>query len=216
MKGIVKHRATPTQSTNSNYQCTVEIRGLLQINSLCRDFNQPWLGGWVPTKIQTNNASQDLLRSWLKRGEPPSLQILLPCRSALHAGLPLYRDSPARNNVSVVSDPIVQRFGLMRLFRPPKKRCVAWQVFNYIYQHLPKGAVWTLRDGVQAPLIIHSAPLGRSRYIDVSEPVEGEPTHLIPTRVLVVSLVPTEGSEERSDWIGVSKIPSSLRIQTLP
>ena len=32
------------------------------------------------------------------------------------------------------------------------------------YQHLPKGAVWTLRDGVWAPLIIHSAPLGRSRY----------------------------------------------------
>ena len=33
-----------------------------------------------------------------------------------------------------------------------------------LYQHLPKGAVWTLRDGKQAPLIIHSAPLGRPRY----------------------------------------------------
>ena len=36
--------------------------------------------------------------------------------------------------------------------------------YIYIYQHLPKGAVWPLRDGVQAPLIIHSAPLGWSRY----------------------------------------------------
>ena len=30
---------------------------------------------------------------------------------------------------------------------------------------LPKGAVWILRDGVRAPLIIYSAPIGRSRYI---------------------------------------------------
>ena len=150
MKGIVKHRATPTQSTNPNYQCTVEIRGLL--HSLCRDFNQPWLGGWVPTKIQTNNASQDLLRSWLKRGEPPSLQILLPCRAALHAGLPLYRDSPARNNVSVVSDPIVQRFGLMRPpFRPPEKvmHGLASILYIYIYTSLfQRVLLWTLRDGV--------------------------------------------------------------------
>ena len=42
-----------------------------------------------------------------------------------------------------------------------RKTCILF----YIYQHLPKGAVWTPRDGVWAPLIIHSAPLGRSRYI---------------------------------------------------
>lgn len=39
-----------------------------------------------------------------------------------------------------------------------------WKLYIYIYQHLPMGAVLTLRDGVLAPLIIHLAPLGRSRY----------------------------------------------------
>ena len=34
MKGMVKRRATPIQSTNPNYQCTVEIGGLLQINTV--------------------------------------------------------------------------------------------------------------------------------------------------------------------------------------
>ena len=37
---------------------------------------------------------------------------------------------------------------------------------TWTYQHVP-GAVWTQRNGVQAPLIIHSAPLGRSRYVCV-------------------------------------------------
>lgn len=35
-----------------------------------------------------------------------------------------------------------------------------------LYQHVPKGAIWTLRDGVQGPLIIHSTHLGRSRYMN--------------------------------------------------
>ena len=35
-------------------------------------------------------------------------------------------------------------------------------IWKHVWQpaNLPKGAVWTLRDGVYAPFIIHSAPLG--------------------------------------------------------
>ena len=72
-------------------------------------------------------------------------------------------------------DPICQ-FGLLHVrFNCPcgsprddgrkKRRGPVWDP-GLISIHPSKGAIWTLRDGVQGPLIIHSTHLGRSRYMD--------------------------------------------------
>ena len=71
-------------------------------------------------------------------------------------------------------DPICQ-FGLLHVrFNCPcgsprddgrkKRRGPVWDP-GLIWIHPSKGAIWTLRDGVQGPLI-HSAHLGRSRYMN--------------------------------------------------
>ena len=152
----------------------LKIRGLLQIHSICRDFSHGWEGEFLPrSKPKTHpRICWDLLTT--------SGWNVAVVRTAIFADPAAV---PCRAACRVA---IVQRFPCSQ------------QRFSCEWPHCTEIRV-DARPISLPEKVMHGLASIFNYIIDVSQPVEGEPTHAIPG-FLVVSLVPTEGSEERSDW----------------